>query len=663
MTDTGDASVDGGLRDAEAFDGGVAIIEVLVQLDGQPSPNTLVLQGGSDVTIRTDAQGRASLTIDRTIAGEDVWILASHPEARIWGDMLRDDSPSPFVIDLDRYDRSDNPAYEFQDPGEPRRRPTTAQCAHCHQTINEDWFESQHRRSASNPAVHSLYSGTSSIADAAACASVGGRWQEGRAPGGWNEMRCYTGEGVLDVVNPSCTPPCETPTAMGGCADCHAPGINGQLGGRDLLEAEGLEFEYGVHCDVCHRVDEVRLNEPPGAAGRLLLRRPVELASPALGAGGRLPLTFGPSHDAPNPRMGSVQRDHYHRATICAGCHQYDQPVLVPGAAIDMQRWPSGRLPIHSTYEEWQAGPYNPSTVCQDCHMPPDATVRNGGDLQRFPWAELGFQGGFERAPGAVRRHSFLGPRSEGAGLLELAAGLFVDKQVQNGRLTASITVRNLGCGHAMPTGEPMRSVVLLVEASCGATPLAAAGGDVVPDFGGYVSRKPRGEDWGVWRQARQGDRLYVVRRPGGHHDYQGFGPFGGRFTAAEKGLPVETFASMSTVTSISGARVGLDQPMAAGDFAYLVRGTAHAGKPGFAFARVLVAQDGRRHVPHYLATDIASDNRLMPLARWTSTHEFIATCAEPVVRARLVHQAYATQVGQRRSWNPAESMMTEVRR
>ena len=72
----------------------------------------------------------------------------------------------------------------------------------------------------------------------------------------------------------------------GGCADCHAPGINGALGGRDLLEATGYAYSYGVHCDVCHKVEDIDLDAAPGVAGRLKILRPTE-ASPSPGCGDR----------------------------------------------------------------------------------------------------------------------------------------------------------------------------------------------------------------------------------------------------------------------------------------------------------------------------------------------------------------------------------------
>ena len=238
-------------------------------------------------------------------------------------------------------------------------------------------------------------------------------------------------------------------------------------------------YDYGVHCDVCHKVESVVPAAPAGVAGRLKILRPFEISpSPTLGEW--LPLTFGPFDDVPNPRMGSVARDHFHGAEFCSGCHQLDQAALVPGAAIDRKRWPDGRLPIHSTYEEWRAGPFAPGTPCQSCHMPSDARVLNSSDLQLFLVSQ-GAAGGWPRPAGTTRRHVWAGPRQPEFRMLRLAAALSVDRSVAGNELTVRVKVRNVGCGHALPTGEPMRSMVVRVEASCGGQPLVATGGRLHP--------------------------------------------------------------------------------------------------------------------------------------------------------------------------------------
>jgi len=664
-------SPDAGLiRDiGTGIDAGMHVYETIVLLDGVPSPDTVVLQGGALEYQRTDESGRAFVPVDWSEEG-DIWILASHPKARIWGAYLTPDQAStPIVIELESYDDSDNLDYKFSSPGEPQDRPTTNECGHCHQTINDAWFESPHSRAASNPKLHDWYRGSAySLSSQAECEAAGGRWQSAPTPGDTSDaMQCFLDESVLSHLNSDCEqPPCGSGVSQyGGCADCHAPGINGVLGGRDLRDAQGVPFKYGVHCDVCHRIEDIDMNAPPGIAGRLKLLRPSESAIVGLGGGGYLPMTFGPSHDVQNPRMGSVQRDHFRQAEICAGCHQHSIQVEAPGQVIDRTRWPVGKLPVQSTYEEWKTGPLSPGAPCQSCHMPPDAQVSNGADLQRYPFATTGLQGGYVRPAGHVRAHSWVGPRSPESQVLELAAAIFINKSSNASTVTATVTVKNVGCGHALPTGEPMRHIILLVEAYCDQVSLPAVSGSVVPFFGGRTETKFAGENWNEWNQARVGDKVRIVDQTGGFYDYDGFGPFalGGRFGPEEKGMPVESFVGMSTIIAVHTSSVTYDHPLPAGDVAYLVTNDGYAGHPGFGFARVTADRAGRTMIPHFLAEDILSDNRLLPQKTWSSHHEFSSSCTDPTIRAKLVYRPYAYQEAKKRNWTFNDRVMTEAKR
>ena len=168
--------------------------------------------------------------------------------------------------------------------------------------------------------------------------------------------------------------------------------------------------------------------------------------------------------------------------------------------------------------------------------------------------------------------------------------------------MTATVTVKNVGCGHALPTGEPMRHVILLVEGYCGQDPLPAVSGAVVPSFGGRSETKYSGDNWDEWRTAEVGDTVRVVQRSGNFYDYDGFGPFssGGRFTPEEKGMPVESFVGMSTVIAVHTSSVSFNTSLPAGDVAYLVKQDGYAGHPGFGFARVTADRAGRTMIPHF---------------------------------------------------------------
>lgn len=649
-----------------------------VLLDGEPAPDTVVIQGGTGVHYLTGDDGTVEVALDLTVEGE-IGVSASHPEARNGHYTFTGDPGGVVTIELERYDTSDNPEYPFADPGEPSRRNTTAQCGHCHQTINDAWFASPHRTSASNPAVLDLYTGAISAAESneQLCEALGGRMLPGRAPGtGGRARRCYLGDGVLHAFNPGCgeASGCESEaTAFSDCADCHAPAIGGELGGRDLLAARDIAFDYGVSCDVCHRVDRIDLSAPPGVGGRLVFTRPSEPGSAALGAGGYQPLTFGPSHDVPNPRMGVVQRDHFREATLCAGCHEQVTHEVAPGLAIDAARWPDG-LPVQSTFSEWMAGPMHGVAMCQDCHMPPQPETANHADLDRFPLSDIGIQGGWLRPPGSQRMHAWFGPRQPESRMLELAAALFVEREVAGDELRATVTVRNVGAGHAIPTGVPMRSMVLHVSARCGDTELTAIGGDAIDDVGGATQVQEADGDWTRWDAAQPGMVVRVTRRTGDWHGYDGVGPFGdGTFTGAAAGLPVELVVGERIVTSVDAGVASFDAPLPDGDVAYLVPapgpladGAATpwlAGAPGFSFARVTAGVDGTRRVPHFVATDIVRDNRLMPQTGWTSTHVFASTCAEPVVDARLLYFPYEHNTAAQRRWAMPARVIAEVSR
>lgn len=141
---------------------GVHAQRVEVHVDGEPAADVVVLQPGLPGLYRTDTDGLATVPLDFDVSFE-VWVSASHQGARIGAVRVREPVDEPVLVELGRFDSHDNPDYRFQDPGTPFRNDTTAQCAHCHVTINQDWYGSEHAGSASNPAVLDLYAGTAAI--------------------------------------------------------------------------------------------------------------------------------------------------------------------------------------------------------------------------------------------------------------------------------------------------------------------------------------------------------------------------------------------------------------------------------------------------------------------------------------------------------------------
>lgn len=641
---------------------------VLVTLDGAPAVGATVLQGGTTRHVAADAEGRATLVVDPTVPGGPI-VVASAPGARIQGVDLRGDL-GEVTVALTSFATDDNVAYVFQDPGTPERNATTQYCSHCHDRQVNDWVTTPHATAASNPVTLDVYRGTATL-DEAACGVRGGVWTTTRKGGGGTEAACRLGGGVLPDLDPACDDGalCDDPTVTGACADCHAPGIDGALGGRDLLDATGIAFDHGVHCDVCHKVADVDLDAPAGVAGRLQIVRPLE--PPTSAVFDWEPLTFGPRPDVLNPRMGSVWSPLHSTSTFCAGCHELDQAVLLPGAVIDATRWPDGVLPIHSTFSEWAQGPLADVAPCQSCHMPPAPEAGNSADLDRTPAVRPGRTGGWWRPPGTVRRHTWSGPRDPQVPMVDRALSGSVAVAVDEGDLVVDVDLRQTGPGHAVPTGEPLRSVVLTVDARCDGTSLAAVDGPAVPSFGGALAVQDAGGDWGVWPQASVGDVVRVVEDVG-WVDYAGVGPFGdGTFDAEAKGLRDLRVRGAATVTAV-GAQgvVTLDGPLPSGDLAFLgrPRGATEgpiqplAGAPGMAFARVLVDDAGTEMVPHHRAVDVAIDNRLMPEASWSGTYRFDGSCEVPDVVATVRWRGLPWALAAERGWDAPERAMLQVR-
>lgn len=672
-----DAGPGDGRDAAVGVDAGRALgetVRVRVTLDGVPVGGARVSYGGSGVFVetssRTETLGEATVSLRPEVTSFETAIIAAHPDARTLAIDLRFSPPEPvdgaYEVALERFDPSDDPTYPFADPGPPGDRDSPSQCGHCHERMSDDWFGSPHQRSASNPVVLDMYQGTAAALDAAACAELGGRWVSGRLPGGsTRRTRCYLGDGALHAVNPSCdTPSCDDAPEVDQCAACHAPGIDGTLSNRSLLEASGRSFEYGVHCDVCHHVEATEANAAPGVWGRLHVVRPSETGFIGLEGDDHVPLTFGPSWDSPNPRMGSVPRAHFLDATLCAGCHEYLQPAR-PGTSLDPSRWPGGGLPVHSTYSEWQASPYAPTTPCQSCHMPPDPGSANSSQKTiTLP----GVTFGWPRPPGSVRSHAFPGPRTPGGAHLGLAATVQLATRTVDGAFQVEATVQNVGAGHALPTGDPSRQVFLLVSATCGGRSLRASGGAVIGELGGVVEVAT---ELSQLTGARPGDLVRAVR-VGDFEDYEGPAPFelGGRLSVQAKGHRALSAVGTASVTASSPLQLGTALPSA--DRYYLIRPDAPgapmlAGLPGASFARVMTDAEGTLAVPHHRAVDVLADTRLPPRASRSSLHRFALDpdCSEAVVaRAQLIYRPLPRSLAAPRRWDrPDIVMTTETRR
>jgi hypothetical protein len=173
---------------------------------------------------------------------------------------------------------------------------------------------------------------------------------------------------------------------------------------------------------------------------------------------------------------------------------------------------------------------------------------------------------------------------------------------------------------------------------------------------------------------AKPGDVVRVVHPTGTFDDYAGIGLFADpSLMAAQKGLPIRTPVGRATVLSAGGGTLTLDAAIAtqSGDLVYLgdalvgpvMEGDASralAGLPGYTFARVLVDASGARNVPHHRAVDIASDNRIPPMASAATTHAFSipAGCATATVTATLVYRGIPVTLARQRGWAAKDAVV-----
>lgn len=647
-------------------------MRVHVTLDGEPGSLAVIKQGGVQQTYLCDVQGVAEVLVDLELEGEIV-LHASHPDARIgYAHIDPKAPPASLNIALHRFDRSDNEDYPFWAPGTPD---DLLNCAHCHHKMNAWWFESPHRFSASNPTVQDLYAGVASAyTGEQSCQNAGGRWMQGRLPGTHEQgMRCYIGDGALPALNEDCGEDVscdEVAEDFGGCADCHAPGINGKIGGRNLLDAVDAAYEFGVHCDVCHKVESIHPDKAPGVAGYLKILRPSE--PPSIPGELYEPLIFGPFHDVSQIQMGAVYRPFFRKADFCAGCHDYGVSVNPRAGSIDANKWRSGKLPVQSTFNEWKQGPYATATPCMECHMPADPLADNAAGLEDSIASGPSQIAGWIRPKGEIRKHTWIGPRTPESGLLQRAAELKLDAQVKGEALDLRVTVRNVGAGHAIPTGLPTRSMLLLVQADCDGEALRAEGGDIVPDFGGYLAQKNRFESWSTWPQAKVGQVIRVAKRTQAWVRSEATPYFGQKAGPAQAldGFRRLAWVGESKVMAVApDGTVRLDRPLPTGDVAFLgealdlgsSRPQRLAGAPGFAFARVFVDKQGKLNVPSFRAVDIRSDNRILPRQQWTSEHRFELRCATPKVQATLLYRSFPPDWVEQRDWDRPDIIVKRV--
>ncbi len=355
-------------------------------------------------------------------------------------------------IFLNPIPRGDRPGYRFISP---------TICARCHNKLARYWDRSKMAHTTSNPKVLDMYNGTD---------ASGGK---GVSPG-------YK----LD-----------NPQNDGNCISCHAPSTavsnSGVKNLNDALWSPRAEWD-GISCDYCHKVRKIikKKSRPSRMAPIMKRLTPTR---------GNTILILGPYDDVVNPVMAASYSPLFDKGRFCSTCHSHFKK-LPSGAVWDRNRvytdseWNgfglnnNTELPIQTTYQEWKqwqgqlaADDVNKGKRCQDCHMswrkdmlPYDNFVVEGS--ARNMW-------GTKRSPRNIRPHHF-----EGATITQLktALAMEVEGEIVDNTLKLKMFITNTNGGHWVPTGETMRSVMLLVSAADSiGKPLKMTKGSRLPDWAG----------------------------------------------------------------------------------------------------------------------------------------------------------------------------------
>ncbi len=380
--------------------------------DELPVVGATVRYKGTAISVRSDYDGRFRLPPLRgaqTItASKEGFVIAGVTS-----------STEPMILSLHPLPSGDAEDYVWVDPTPDAR--SSGNCGNCHDTIYEEWKADGHARGLANRKFLNLYEGSD--------------WT-GAANRGWNLLEEY-------------------PEGAGVCATCHTPSASlEQLSVGDIREIRGTAA-MGVHCDFCHKVQEVvtdAIGLTHGRFGMNLLRPD---ASHPHGQ-----LFFGPLDDVDRGEDSFAKV--YGQSRYCASCHE--------GTVFG--------VPVYSTYSEWLASPAkNSGKQCQDCHMTPTGKMTNIA-----PGA-----GGIERDPMTLGRHTMLaGGR---AAMLAKCVEVKVATDRQADSIHASIDLRTHDVGHRVPTGFIDRHLILCVEAfDADKQPLMATKGSRLPSAAGDLA-------------------------------------------------------------------------------------------------------------------------------------------------------------------------------
>lgn len=204
------------------------------------------------------------------------------------------------------------------------------------------------------------------------------------------------------------------PHARTVCLGCHAPTIAAT---GDLKLDLKVTWE-GITCDYCHSIRSVNMSGPNPKAAVVYNN-----------------VKEGPWKGITSPAHGTAYSPVHTSSVLCATCHQYKNSL---------------GFPVLTTYSEWQKGPYPAEHEgCQSCHM-----YRVEGKV---------VDPRVKRTPNAgINLHQMPGSHSLTQLNKAIRGKLIVSHD--GGQLHVEVDVTNQGAGHMVPTGSPLRKLILEVS-------------------------------------------------------------------------------------------------------------------------------------------------------------------------------------------------------
>jgi hypothetical protein len=199
------------------------------------------------------------------------------------------------------------------------------------------------------------------------------------------------------------------------CLGCHAP-LAIQTG--DIQLDRKVSWE-GITCDYCHSIREVTIG-PGNPQARL------EFGN----------VKNGPIKDAVSGAHTTAYSPAHESSRLCAPCHEYRN---------------SRGFPVLTTFSEWQASRYaKEKKNCQSCHM-----YQVNGDV---------VDARLLRSPlGQINLHRMPGSRS--AVQLNKTIKASMASVREGNQVKVTVELANIASGHYVPTGSPLRQLILDVQA------------------------------------------------------------------------------------------------------------------------------------------------------------------------------------------------------